>query len=280
MTVSADYTAQEQAVERKPVELYHIWTAYDHWYYTNSDLPVTYGVNTYVPAVLSRGALEKDSQLQATKVTISFAYLQEAVAEYIAENSVDLTWISIMRVFRDQTPVEAAVIFIGHIGDITFKGQQGQVDCVGFEFFLSKPIPGYRYQPQCNWKVFDSRCQLVAASYTVEYSIVAVSDDGLAFQIDSNVPWTEAVYYGGQVWRYYQTEPGGVYHIEKRMIAWANVNAFGLRFKFRTLNVGDTIYISPGCDGTIGRCIWFNNIINFGGFPFIPLDNPVAWVWG
>jgi uncharacterized phage protein (TIGR02218 family) len=280
MTESAAYIAQETAIERKPVELYHIWTEYDNWYYVNSDMPILYGGNTYVPAVLARGSLEKDGQLNSTKLTVSFAYIQEAVVEYIAENSVDLTWISIMRVFQDQVPIEASVIFIGHIRDISFKGQQGQATCVGFEYFLNRPIPRYRYQPQCNWKLFDARCQLVRNDYTVQYWVTAVSSDGLAFTTTALPTYLKDRYPGGQVWRYYQTEPGGVYHIEKRMIVSLDDNAnWGIRFKMKSLLAGDSIYISPGCDGVVTTCQWYGNIVNFGGFPYIPLDNPVAWVW-
>jgi uncharacterized phage protein (TIGR02218 family) len=278
MTVSAEYTAQEVATERKPAELYHIWTIYNDWYYTNIDTPIEYGGNIYVPAVLVRGSLEKDSQLNATKLTVSFAYLQKPAVDYIAQSSVDLTWISIMRVFQDQDPIEASVIFIGHIRDITFQGQQGQVTCVGFEYYLTQPLPKYRYQPQCNWKLFDARCTLIKLDASVYYPVKSISGDKLSFEVGKDMNYDPQVYFGGEVWR--TTLVDGISQTEKRMISWALINTFGIRFKFRDLVVGDSLLVFPGCDGTIGRCITtYNNIDNFGGFSTIPLDNPVTWVW-
>lgn len=44
---------------------------------------------------------------------------------------------------------------------------------------------------------------------------------------------------------------------------------------------GDTFIIEPGCDKTLGRCQFYNNVVNFRGEPFIPgmdifLDYPGA----
>jgi uncharacterized phage protein (TIGR02218 family) len=280
MTVSADYIAKEEAVERKPVELYHLWTDHEDWYYTNTDVAIYYGGVTYLPAVLQRGSLEKDSQLNATKLSIAFAYIEAPVVEYIADNSVELTWISVMRVFQDQTPIEAAVIFVGQIRDITFKGQQGQVTCVGFEYFLNKPLPKYRYQPQCNWKLYSTRCQINKETFadvygTIKQSLTVtwVQSDGLSIACAGMVDHGYNFYKGGDAETQYTQS-------EKRMIAWSSGIALGFRFKFRNLIVGDGITIYPGCDGAVNTCITkFNNIENFGGFPYIPMDNPVAWVW-
>jgi uncharacterized phage protein (TIGR02218 family) len=274
MTVSNAYTNKETATERKPVELYHIWTEYDDWYYTNTDVSVLYNANVYQPAVLERGSLEKDSQLNATKLSIAFAYMQEPAVKYIADNSVDLTWISIMRVFQDQVPIEASVIFIGHIRDISFKGQQGQVTCIGFEYYLGKQLPRYRYQPQCNWKLFSTQCGKVRASYKQSVIVTAIQADGLAFTCSAMVVQEDNYYRGGDVERIYT---GGK---EKRMLAWSSGTNLGLRFKMRDLRVGSTLDIYPGCDGAVNTCITkYNNLLNFGGFPYIPLDNPVAWIW-
>jgi uncharacterized phage protein (TIGR02218 family) len=279
MTVSDSYIEQEVAKERKPVELYHIWTEYEDWYYTNSDTSILYNANVYQPAVLVRGSLERDSQLSATKMTVSFAYIQEPAVQYIADNSVDLTWISVMRVFQDQNPIEAAVIFIGHIRDISFKDQQGQVTCVGFEFYLNKPLPRYRYQPQCNWKLYSSQCGINRVANGLYTTVTLLNSDGLTFTCDgisiSNpLVGVENYYRGGDVERIYT---GGV---EKRTLVWSSGDSLGLRFRMRNLKVGDQVYLYPGCDGAINTCITkYNNVINFGGFPYIPLDNPVGWVW-
>lgn len=45
--------------------------------------------------------------------------------------------------------------------------------------------------------------------------------------------------------------------------------------------IGDTFIIEPGCDKTLGKCQFYNNVVNFRGEPFIPgmdifLDYPGA----
>lgn len=39
--------------------------------------------------------------------------------------------------------------------------------------------------------------------------------------------------------------------------------------------IGDYIYVFPGCDHTTSNCqIVFGNIVNYGGFAWMPEDNP------
>ena len=36
-------------------------------------------------------------------------------------------------------------------------------------------------------------------------------------------------------------------------------------------SAGDAYSITPGCDRTKASCLWkFNNLVHFGGFPYIP----------
>ena len=87
-TVSAQYIAKEEAVKRKPVELYHIWRGIgdtlnvNTWYYTSGDVAVVYGGNTYVPATLERSLVRYDSQLEVTSLTINVAYVENPVLEF------------------------------------------------------------------------------------------------------------------------------------------------------------------------------------------------------
>ena len=43
------------------------------------------------------------------------------------------------------------------------------------------------------------------------------------------------------------------------------------------LAVGNVLQTLPGCDRTINTCInKFNNVDNYGGFPYIPIKNPMG----
>jgi hypothetical protein len=162
--VTQDYIDQEEATKHKPVELYHIWRPdlSDERFYTSGDVAVIFPEVTgdeYLPATLKRSLIRYDSELDVTKCTIQAAYVEDPLLEFVAINPIEIYWIKIMKLHRDQSPLEADIIFLGQIKTVTFKGIQADVECVGFEHFLKMPIPMERYQLNCNWQVFDSRCR-------------------------------------------------------------------------------------------------------------------------
>lgn len=267
---SATYIAKEEAVERKPVELFRIWTdGGSFWYYTNSDVDIVYGGNTYVAAAIQRGPLSKDTQLDVSTLTITFQYLQDPVIQYIALNPIRLIWVSVMRLFRDQDPYETQTIFVGNIKEVAFQGIQGAAKCVGFEFFLKKPIPRYRYGRQCNYTVFDSGCTLSAASFAQTTTVTAISANLLTISCSGMTTKDSGYYTAGRL----------VFGEDQRMITYYGGGTdIAIRYKIVSLAVGSSVTLFAGCDGDIETCRdRFNNVINFGGTPYIPLDNPCLW---
>jgi uncharacterized phage protein (TIGR02218 family) len=269
MTVSAEYIAKEVAVERKPVELFHIWYASSHFYYTNGDVSVSFGGNTYVPAALKRGSLSKDSQINVTTMEIEFSYLQTPIVEYLAYNPIDLVWVSVTRLFRDQSPLEGASVFLGQIKEVSFQGNSGKAACVGFEYFLNHPMPLYRYQRQCNWSLFSAnKCKLSTSGYSQVVTVSAISTDGRIVTC-SGMTQNDPNYY-----RYGEL----VLNSDRRMITMYTGETLYIRFKMKNLIVGSQPTIYTGCDGNLATCKdKFNNVINFGGHPYIPLKDVVIW---
>jgi len=268
MTVSAEYEAKELAVERKPVELFHIWYSASHWYYTNGDVSVVYGGNTYVPATIKRNALEKDTQLSVTTIEIEFSYLNNPVVEYLAYNPVTLVWVSVTRLFRDQVPLEGASVFLGQIKEVVFQGNAGKAACVGFEYYLNHPMPLYRYQRQCNWALFSTRCTLSTTGRSQVVTVTELSSNGLIVTC-SGMTQSDANYY-----RYGEL----VLNSDRRMITMYTGTQIYLRYKMKNLAVGSQPTIYAGCDGNITTCSGkFGNVINFGGHPYIPLKDVVVW---
>ena len=120
--VSAEYIAKEEAAKRKPLELYKIWVGSTYWYYTNGDVAVVFDGQTYNPATINRGSSEYNSQLDVNTMKIQFSRVTEPLVQYIAQNPIDITWIEVSRLFRDQSPLEKSVIFIGQIKSVSFRG--------------------------------------------------------------------------------------------------------------------------------------------------------------
>lgn len=265
------YIDKEEANQRKPVELYHIWRdGGEHWRYTDGDIPVTFETNVYSLATLSRSSVKYNAQLEVSTLQIKAAYVENPVLEFIATNPIEILWVSVMKLHRDQDPLEASVIFVGQIKNVSFKGISASVLCVGFEHFLKQTIPTWRYQLNCNHSVFDTKCALAEADYKTTTTITLDSTGTELTSAAFDTP-ADGYFTGGKV----------IFGVEARTIISHVGSVVTLMYKFKELTDNDSIDAYPGCDGRVETCRdKFSNIINFLGFPFIPTENPalrVSW---
>ena len=267
-TISADYIEKEEASERKPLELYKIWHGTTYYYHTNGDVAVVFNAQTYTPATIKRGAAQYDSNLDANTINIEFSRVLDPMIKYIASNPVEIVWIEISRLFRDQDPLEKSIIFIGQIKSASIKGTALKVQCVGFEFFLKQPIPTLRYQPQCNWTVFNTKCSKSTAGFTITANNVTVSSDGLEItHADFGTKADDYFKMGYLTWGDY-----------KRLITYHVDTLIKIRYPAEGLVTGENVAVYAGCDGSITMCHEkFDNVLWFGGDPYLPFDNPTLW---
>jgi uncharacterized phage protein (TIGR02218 family) len=268
---SQDFIDKDEGIERQPAELYRIWRdGGTNWRYTSGDVAVVFGGYTYTPVSIKRSEIQSDSKLDVTKCEISVAHITEPAKEFISLNPVEILWISIMKIHRDMDPLEASVVFLGQIKSVSFQGVAAKVLCVGFEYYLSQPIPKERYQVTCNNTLFDTRCSLNAASYKTT-TTVTVSADGLT--LTNAVFGTKADTY----FAYGKVKFGDYW----RTITGHSGSVITLKFPITTLETGDTVDVYPGCDGFPETCrdkFASTNILNCFAFPYIPEDNPATWM--
>ena len=269
--VTQAYIDKEEANQRKPVELYHFWRAGgEHWRHTDGDIPETFEGDIYSPAGLSRSLTKYDPQLELTTLEIDVAYVENPVLEFIATNPVEILWISVMKLHRDQAPLEASVIFLGQIKGVSFKGISAKVRCVGFEYFLKQTIPRWRYQLTCNHIVFDNRCTLTEADYKIS-ATVTLDATGTKLTSATFDAQEDGYFTGGHI----------IFGDETRTVTDHTGAVLTLMYKFKELEDNDSVDAYPGCDGKIETCKnKFNNILNHLGFSHIPVENPalrVSW---
>ena len=178
-SVSGDFIDNEESYERKPVEIYHFWTDEgDHWRYTSGDVTVNVGGNDYSPIPIKRSTINYDNKINTSKVVIQTSYDIEPFDGFASTLAIEQhIWLDIKKLHRSDL-TESLTIFLGQISNIDFKGLEININCIGFENFLNKPVPYYKYQITCNNSLYDSKCGLSASSYKTT-TAVTVSADGL-----------------------------------------------------------------------------------------------------
>jgi hypothetical protein len=302
----------------------------------------------YLPATIERENITYNSELEVQNIGVNFLYRNEVAVKFIAVNPVNLLWISILKVHRDQIHIlsssefrlnfihqlyekyvesydsewettqsdqitywhenllvsiedleesfyedlvlnwttyypaienpydgvsydsdnaislnlETDVIFLGQIKDVSFKGLQAKATCVSFSHFLKEPIPIWRYQLTCNHRLFDDYCRLTKEDYKIQGEITSI--DGLIISIDILSTLEDGYLVGGEIKK----------NSESRKIISQTENSITVSYVFTELQVEDIVDLYPGCDGRIETCRdTFDNILNYLGFPFIPLEH-------
>ena len=275
---SEEYVSKEESTQRRPAELYHIWRdGGEHWYYTSGDVAVLFdngdgnGVKNYVPATLKRSLVRYNAQLEVTTFSIDAGYLENPVLEFIAINPIEIIWVSVMKLHRDMIPLEASVVVVGQIKNVTFKGNMAKIDCVGFEHFLKLPIPFWRYQTTCNYRVFDSHCKINREAKDEE--------DNYIWKVVVTITLVDKIILTNTIFDDYDdgyfTFGTVEFGDEKRMISSHAGNQITMAYPMRNLISGSEVNVYPGCDGKPETCRdKFANVDNSLWFPFIPEENP------
>jgi|SRR6267378_639587 len=167
----------------------------------------------------------------------------------------------------------------------TFWGMAVQSDPEGNKFTVTfRPIDSaldqksrMMFQRACVWDLYGMGCGVPLSQYRIGMTVTAFG--GNIVTIVGSVAFTLPAQY--LVWGYIET-PTKTDLYEVRSINYAQVCYSGVPFQinvtrpFMHLAVGDTVYVYPGCgkrfvEDCIGK---FNNSINFGGNPWIPIDPP------
>jgi len=269
-TTSDSYRNEEYKNKRKPTELYHLWReGGQHWRYTSADFDITYGGNEYAPALISRGSVQYDTEFEVSTLRCTFGYVQNPVLEYIGQNPVELIWIEVLKWYEDVAPEEASVIFIGQVKNVAFSGNNATATCVGFEHYLQQRIPKYRFQLGCNNDLYDDFCGLSKAAWSVNATVSAVDSDGVVLTSSSFATKEDGWFTRGFLtW--------GDYH---RMIVDHVGSNITIRFHMPSFTSGQSITAYAGCDRQLHTCVEkFDNMLNFFGHPWIPIDNPSQWI--
>lgn len=275
--VSTELENKYLAVLRKPAEIYKIWNNYNSWTITSADTPIVYGGETYNPAIIKRSGTQRSADMNVSKITVDVHYLLDEVVQYLATAPLDVTWLTIHRVFRDQDPIEALNYFVGTISTASFKGQRATMTAEGVEKMLRVATPRFRYQPRCNHKLYSQgnwSCGVSKESYAVNEVIQSISSDGLDITLTDLSAYEDGYFNLG----YFQPPGSG-----PAMITNHVGNVISLRYYVPLLEALDAVTIYPGCDHTPETCRdKFDNLGNdalnrFFGFVYIPDDNPCMW---
>lgn len=243
-------------------ELFHFYQTNNNWRYCN-DREVAFQGNIFEALPIKRGNLKKT------------ATIESVLLEIVADGH-----IPVAELFRVQAPIEPlrldiylyhseteyAIVWRGRVGSARWSGDETVM--TSDNVFSSLRRLGLRNvaQIQCPYALYGAGCEVNPALYELTTTVSSVGNTSVTVPALSGQ--AENYYAGGKItW-----DRNGI--PESRLIR-SSASAGGVlqvAGYIVGMAAGQTVRVYPGCDHSQGAngCAKFNNLLNYGGYPYIP----------
>lgn len=243
-----------------------------HLNFTDHDKDITFQNETFnAESGLTASALQLSSGLSVDNSQASGALSSDQINEEdIRQGLFDNAKIIIWNVnWKDSN--QSLKIFEGFLGEIKRSDNAFEVEVKGITDPLNKPV-GRVYSKTCQHVLGDSRCSvdLENSEFSRVLTVEAVLGQNQVFANGAEDLETHAFSNGHCVWL------SGDNETRHSQITYSQKQSNGHQITFwldlpNEIKVGDTVKCYVGCDRSAGSCkSKFSNLINFGGFPYIP----------
>lgn len=239
--------------------------------FTDHDVEITYEGEVYTPTngSVTATAAQRKSGTEAPNMDIRGAITADAITEDDLRAG-KYRGAVIIEIVIDWARPWAGKYSINRFDALETTNDAGEVwsaKLAGIIGRLKRRV-GHTYTRGCRWaRLGDDDCGVATGPLSIVGAVTAVLTPRLKFQ--SDVASVDAYFDDG----YIEWGSGlnlGLKHEVKYFVAADGEVELQIKTPY-AIEVGDAFLIVPGCDMTIETCKdKFNNVVNFGGYPFIP----------
>ena len=241
-------------------------------FFTDADDDIFFEGNHYKPEPLKYSKITRDGtfQKQTLKLTARVSFEVEKVIRL--ELPSGIVSLIIREINFEDKDAEPLIVWRGRILDSKYSSSSVEFNCEPVSTSLRRPGLRRHYQRSCPHALYSDLCRAQKREFPV--GLVSMNGFEWTFAPSENTPALDQFVGGYVLWQYPNTEP------HRRAILSAEEVAGNYVFRLSTSQELDyiptNVRLVRGCDRTETACRdWHNNILNFGGCPFIPLVSPV-----
>lgn len=242
--------------------------------YTDSEKDFVFGDEVFEAFPISSSDVTNTSLLDRTPYEIKVPktlplanFLKEFPPSYVMRAEVFL-------VHPELAPDERQRIFVGKLTGISTKGPEGLIICDTMDSSFRNPGLRRTYQRQCPHVLYGPACKAAKTALGLEVLPLSAGLNTLALG-DFPIAEDPASYLGGTA--EWDVEDGKV--VRNIIGAYRDVDTLRLSLAgpASSAEPGSIVAVYKGCERTEASCgDRFGNILNYGGQPWIPLENPIG----
>lgn len=259
------YSVVESSVsDGQPVELYEFRQGVQVWRYTPSAEPYSYLSAEYTPATISRSDISQSNEITKAGITLVFPRDHDFATKFLGFSPDLVTTLTIFRGHVTDSAQEFVAYWKGRIVAGKATGNEITLECESVFTSMRRTGLRARYQRTCRHTLYTPACGVNKDSFKVQG--VVQSAQTAFFVCTEAGAYPDGYFSGGMV----ELESGAT-----RFIVNHTGSSLFISRPFVESIGGQAVNLYPGCDHLKATCInKFYNLLNFGGFPYIPNTNP------
>lgn len=246
------------------------------WNLTSADADEVFNGELYKSTAIGRSEVESKNELSRANLTITVSLDNEMGRRWLRNTGDSVVTLNVY--VKDD--VQTIVAWKGRLASV--KPNEKSIELYFESIFTSLRRPGLRlrYQKTCPHILYGPGCALDKESFAVTGEVTSVL--GVNIKMPVAASYTDGHFTAGMI----ESPDGTLRFITKHagenltlirplesLIEFFNNGGYGGGYGFGY--GGTTARIFPGCDRLKETCSYkFDNLNNFGGFPFIPGKNP------
>lgn len=256
----------------RPVYLYEVsYANQSKIRFTSADKPIVFEGETYDRYPVKHGRLTVSAALDRTSLDIETSRDNPMVELFRVRTPEYVVNIKILK--GDDSLSEFRNYWHGRVHNFTRVGAKVTFACEPVSTQMRRPGLRRNYQAGCPLVLYGSQCRANRVEFQYEATVNSI-EDGKVVLMDGWLPEGRVAhsFLGGLLT--WQGEDG---ELLRQLTNNDDDNTWYLDSSSVGLESGDTVFMAMGCPHTLVACRdTFNNALNYGGQPWIPLDNPLG----
>lgn len=260
------YTDYEGSTELgAPIELYEFVQGTQKWHRATGEMDYLKGQDLYTASPLKRDRIKQSNDVFKDGIALTFPRDDEFASQYLGFAPDEPTTVTIFRGHLGDPDEEFVSYWKGRVVGSKATENSIVIECESIFTSIQRPGLRARFELSCRHTLYGRGCNLLRDAFKVPGSVDSVS--GVAVSVSEAAAQPDGFFTGGMI-----VIPGGA----ARFITAHTGASLTLIRPLEGLFAGLDIELYPGCDHLKSTCKnKFDNLDNFGGFPYIPTRNPM-----